>query len=70
MAPESLNGQGYGQATDMWSFGCLVYEMLVGRPPFCHENKDEIFNLIKHTSPKLDYPFLSVHAKDLLYKLL
>lgn len=43
MAPETLIGMGSGQATDLWSFGCLVYEMLVGRPPFMHDNKECLF---------------------------
>jgi serine/threonine protein kinase len=34
MSPEMLHGKGFGQSTDWWSFGCLIYEMLTGRPPF------------------------------------
>jgi serine/threonine protein kinase len=34
MAPEMLTRNGYGKYVDWWSFGALVYEMLVGDPPF------------------------------------
>ena len=33
MAPEVFN-RTYGPMCDMWSLGCVVYELLVGEPPF------------------------------------
>ena len=33
MAPEVFNRQ-YGPMYDMWSLGCVVYELLLGSPPF------------------------------------
>ena len=34
IAPEVFQGRPYGETIDWWTLGCLVYEMLVGRPPF------------------------------------
>lgn len=34
LSPEMLLGKGYDNSCDWWGFGCLLYEMLVGLPPF------------------------------------
>ena len=35
LAPEILLGdRNFGKVADFWSFGCLLYHMLVGKPPF------------------------------------
>jgi len=33
-APEVILGLGHGTPADWWSFGCLLFHMLVGYPPF------------------------------------
>ncbi|KAI1285991.1 putative protein kinase C delta type -like protein [Halotydeus destructor] len=42
MAPEIIKGVKYNQLVDWWSFGVLIYEMVVGRPPFDGSDEDEL----------------------------
>ena len=46
LAPEMLNRNGYGKAIDWYLLGVLLYEMLVGFPPFLASTHQEIFNNI------------------------
>ncbi|MEM6730916.1 MAG: serine/threonine-protein kinase, partial [Myxococcota bacterium] len=41
MAPEVLNGHEPHRASDLWSAGCLFYEMLTGERPFQGDNEFE-----------------------------
>lgn len=36
VAPEIILKKKYDYYIDMWSIGCLAYELWVGRPPFYH----------------------------------
>lgn len=70
LAPELLKGNGFGRSTDFWSFGCLLYEMLVGLPPFHCSSRALLYQGIMSCHPNLDHRFLSPEAKDLCLKLL
>jgi dual specificity tyrosine-phosphorylation-regulated kinase 2/3/4 len=46
-APEVLYGLRYGPPIDMWSIGCVVYELLVGEPLFPAEDEQELAEMIE-----------------------
>ncbi|CAD8205542.1 unnamed protein product [Paramecium octaurelia] len=70
LAPEILTAKtGYDKTCDWWSFGALLYEMLVGAPPHYRDNKKEMIRKIL-TQPIPYPPFLSESAKSLLQQLL
>uniref|UniRef100_A0A8C1I927 protein kinase C n=1 Tax=Cyprinus carpio TaxID=7962 RepID=A0A8C1I927_CYPCA len=47
IAPEILLGQKYSFSVDWWSFGVLLYEMLIGQSPFQGDDEDELFESIR-----------------------
>lgn len=51
MNPEQINGQEEDGGSDIYSLGCVFYEMLTGNPPQCGNTAEEIFK--KH----LEDPF-------------
>ncbi|XP_022902513.2 serine/threonine-protein kinase fused [Onthophagus taurus] len=48
MAPELIEEQPYDHNADLWSLGCIIYELLVGAPPFCTASILHLIRLIKH----------------------
>jgi 3-phosphoinositide dependent protein kinase-1 len=34
VSPELLTDKAVGKPSDLWAFGCIIYQLLVGRPPF------------------------------------
>ena len=50
MAPELIEERPYDQAADLWSVGCILYELLVGSPPFSTKNIIQLINKVRHDS--------------------
>jgi eukaryotic-like serine/threonine-protein kinase len=51
MSPEQVRAQSVDQRSDIFSFGCVLYEMLVGRPPFRRETAADTASAILHQDP-------------------
>lgn len=48
MAPELIEEHPYDHNADLWSLGCIIYELLVGAPPFCTTSILHLVRLIRH----------------------
>ncbi|XP_063061657.1 serine/threonine-protein kinase ULK2 isoform X2 [Engraulis encrasicolus] len=64
MAPEVIMSQNYDAKADLWSIGTVIYQCLVGKPPFqanspqdlrmfYEKNKSLVPNIPRETSPQL-----------------
>ena len=68
-SPEMLLKKGYDTRVDIWAIGILIFELMVGRPPFKsdaeHSMEDNIVNL------RINWPStMNLLAKNLVSKLL
>ncbi|CAM0948730.1 unnamed protein product [Alopecurus aequalis] len=72
LAPEILLGMSHGPTADWWSVGVILFEILVGIPPFNAEHPQTIFdNIMNREIPWPQVPEeLSFEAYDLIDKLL
>ena len=69
LAPEIIECTGHDKAVDWWALGILIYEMLVGYPPFFDENP--FLTSQKILNEKIKWPRkMDASAKDLIEMLL
>jgi serine/threonine protein kinase len=48
MSPEQIRGQALDARSDIYSFGCVIFELLAGKPPYTAPNTNDLLN--KHVS--------------------
>lgn len=69
LAPEVIRNSGHGYPVDWWAFGILLYEFLVGQPPFWDSNPMRIYNKIVEC--KISFPSsISPAAESLINALI
>ncbi|OKL56538.1 Serine/threonine-protein kinase atg1 [Talaromyces atroroseus] len=56
MAPEILRYEKYDAKADLWSVGTVLYEMVVGKPPFMASNHVELLRRIERHKDKIRFP--------------
>lgn len=69
VSPELLTEKNACKASDLWAFGCIIYQLLTGRPPFKASNDYQTFQKIVN----LEYeypPGFPRQARDLIDRLL
>ncbi|KAH9637743.1 hypothetical protein HF086_009411 [Spodoptera exigua] len=69
MAPELIEEKPYDHQADLWSLGCIVYELIAGQPPFCTMSIWQLVRMIRHKP--VQWPsFISSDARSFLQGLL
>uniref|UniRef100_A0A5F8GZD4 Serine/threonine-protein kinase PLK2 n=1 Tax=Monodelphis domestica TaxID=13616 RepID=A0A5F8GZD4_MONDO len=69
LSPEVLNKQGHGCESDIWALGCVMYTMLLGRPPFETTNLKETYRCIREARYTMPSSLLAP-AKHLIASML
>ena len=54
MSPEQAKGKAVDKRTDIWAFGCMLYELLTGKPAFHGEDVGDILASVVKMEPEFD----------------
>ena len=68
MSPEQARGKPVDKRTDIWAFGCVLYEMLAGKRAFEGEDVTDVLAAVVRAEP--DWAELPVEAPAPIRKLL
>lgn len=70
IAPEVLNKKGHSYEVDVWSLGCILYTLLIGKPPFETSCLKDTYAKIKKNEYSIPANKVSSQAKHLINHLL
>lgn len=56
IAPEVFMQTGYTSSCDWWSLGVIMFEMLIGYPPFCSDSPQETYRKVMNWRETLVFP--------------
>ncbi|CAL8123801.1 unnamed protein product [Orchesella dallaii] len=71
IAPEIVERIGYDCKADIWSIGCLLYALLIGKPPFESESLKQTYKKIKAADYEIpEGTNLSLEATRLIHQCL
>jgi len=70
LAPEVLQQKPYDRMVDWWCLGAVLYELMLGLPPFYSRNREEMFEMTKTKPLEFRFDIISDSARDLLTKML
>ena len=56
IAPEIFSQKGYAFSCDWWSVGAIMFECLIGWPPFCAEDQHDTYRKIMNWRETLFFP--------------
>ncbi|XP_065153380.1 cGMP-dependent protein kinase 2 [Paramisgurnus dabryanus] len=70
VAPEVIMNKGHDFGADCWSLGILIFELLIGSPPFTGSDPIRIYTMVLHGIEKVDIPKrISKRPEDLIRRL-
>jgi serine/threonine protein kinase len=69
LAPEILASKSYGKSVDWYNLGVLLYEFLVGQPPYYKNDLEELYQNIQRGA--IEFPrSMGLDARDLISRLM
>ncbi len=73
LAPEAFQGEQVNERADIWAFGIMLWEMLIGERPFPQDQPAPLIQaIVTHPLPDLEksHPELPTALVDLIYRML